>query len=67
VLSGSGRQICLSTVKPSVSDIHVADDTMFFEDLANAANGMFSNFWLVVIVLLPFILALGWIIQWFEG
>jgi hypothetical protein len=38
-----------------------------FEDLANAANGMFSNFWLVVIMLLPFILAMGWIIQWFEG
>lgn len=40
---------------------------MFLEDLVNAANGLFATFWLVVIVLLPFILILGWIIQWFEG
>jgi len=40
---------------------------MLLEDLARAANGLFANFWLVVIVLLPFILLLGWIISLFEG
>jgi hypothetical protein len=40
---------------------------MFLEDLAKAANGLFAHFWLIVIVLLPFILILGWIIKWFEG
>jgi len=39
---------------------------MFLEDLVEAANGLFANFWTVVIVLLPFILILGWIIKWFE-
>ena len=40
---------------------------MFLEELLKAANGLFANFWSVVIVLLPIILILGWIIQWFEG
>ncbi len=39
---------------------------MFLEDLVKAANGLFANFWTAVIVLLPFILALGWIIQLLE-
>ena len=36
---------------------------MFLEDLVKAANGLFANFWTVVIVLLPFVLILGWIIK----
>jgi hypothetical protein len=40
---------------------------MFLENLLKAANGLFPNFWRIVIVLLPFILILGWIIQWFES
>jgi cell division protein FtsX len=40
---------------------------MFLEDLVKAANDLFAIFWTVVIVLLPFILILGWIIQWFES
>ena len=40
---------------------------MFLENLVKAANGLFANFWRIVIVLLPFILILGWIIKWFES
>ena len=40
---------------------------MILEKLVNAANDMFANFWLVVIVLLPFVLGLDWLIQWFES
>lgn len=36
---------------------------MFLEDLAKAANELFAKFWTIVIVLLPFILTLGWIIK----
>lgn len=55
------------TVKPSVACIYWVGSAMFLEDLVKAANGLFANFWLVVIVLLPFILILGWIIQWLES
>jgi len=41
-------------------------NAMFFENLFKAANELFANFWLVVIVLLPFVLGLGWLIQWLE-
>ena len=54
-------------VKPSVARIYWVANAMFLEDLVKAANGLFANFWLVVIVLLPFILILGWIIQWLES
>ena len=54
-------------VKPSVARIYWVVNAMFLEDLVKAANGLFANFWLVVIVLLPFILILGWIIQWLES
>ena len=47
--------------------IYWVANAMFLEDLVKAANGLFANFWLVVIVLLPFILILGWIIQWLES
>lgn len=40
---------------------------MFLEDLVKASNDLFANFWLIVIVLLPFILILGWIIKSCEG
>ena len=36
---------------------------MFLEVLVKAANELFAIFWTVVIVLLPFILILGWIIK----
>jgi len=50
-----------------VARIYWVVNAMFLEDLVKAANGLFANFWLVVIVLLPFILILGWIIQWLES
>lgn len=40
---------------------------MFLERLLGAINDLFANFWLIVIILLPFVLILGWIIQWFES
>ncbi len=36
---------------------------MFLEDLVQAANGLFAKFWLIVIVLLPFILLIGWLMS----
>ena len=39
--------------------------TVFLERLLAAINDLFANFWLIVIILLPFVLILGWIIQWF--
>ncbi|MDP2369285.1 hypothetical protein [Rhodoferax sp.] len=40
---------------------------MFLERLIAALNDLFASFWLVVIILLPFVLVLGWIIKWFGG
>jgi hypothetical protein len=40
---------------------------MFLERLVAAINDLFANLWLVVIILLPFVLVLGWIIKWFGG
>lgn len=40
---------------------------MIIENLVKAANELFTIFWTVVIVLLPFVLILGWIIKWFES
>jgi hypothetical protein len=39
---------------------------MFLERLIEAINDLFSKFWLIVIILLPFVLILGWIMTWFE-
>jgi hypothetical protein len=36
---------------------------MFLEDLVQAANDLFAKFWLIVIVLLPFILLIGWLMS----
>ena len=35
---------------------------MFLENLVNAANDLFTTFWLIVIVALPFILSIGWLL-----
>lgn len=40
---------------------------MIIENLVKAANELFAIFWTVVIVLLPFVLILGWITKWFES
>ena len=37
--------------------------TMFLENLIQAANDLFANFWLIVIILLPFVLLLGWLLS----
>ena len=42
-------------------------NSMFLDDLVKAANDLFANFWLIIIVLLPFIMLLGWLIQIFGG
>jgi len=39
---------------------------MFLERLIGAANELFARFWLVVIVMVPFLLILGLIIKWLE-
>jgi len=39
---------------------------MFLEWLVSAANDLFARFWLVVIVVLPFLLILGLIMNWLE-
>lgn len=39
---------------------------MFLERLVTAVNELFAKFWLVVIVVLPFLFILGLIIKWFE-
>ncbi len=40
---------------------------MFLEKLIEAINGFFESFWLIVIILLPVILIVGWIIKQIEG
>jgi hypothetical protein len=36
---------------------------MFLERLVQAINELFAKFWLIVIVLLPFVLLLGWLLS----
>ncbi len=36
---------------------------MFLERLIQAINELFAKFWLIVIVLLPFVLLLGWLLS----
>jgi hypothetical protein len=36
---------------------------MFLERLVQAINELFAKFWLIVIVLLPFLLLLGWLLS----
>ena len=40
---------------------------MFLEKLIEAINDLFESFWLIVIILLPVILIVGWIIKQIEG
>lgn len=39
---------------------------MFLKHLIAAANELFARFWLVVIVVFPFLMILGLIIKWLE-
>ena len=40
---------------------------MFLEKLIEAINDLFESFWLIVIILLPVILIVGWLIKQIEG
>jgi hypothetical protein len=40
---------------------------MFLEKLIEAINDLFESFWLIVIILLPVILVVGWMIKQIEG
>ncbi len=39
---------------------------MFLEKLIEAINDLFESFWLIVIILLPVILIVGWLIKQIE-